>query len=80
MTEGKLFFFNKPDPPRPIENKYVTEINGLRKSFMRKEEALLHLFDNGISSYKFFTKEEKDYVNILKVPKYEFWQIENRVG
>lgn len=47
---------------------------------MRKEEALLHLFDNGISSYKFFTKEEKDYVNILKVPKYEFWQIENRVG
>lgn len=82
MTEGKLFFINKPDPsiPIPIENKYVTEIDGIRDSFLRKEEALLYLFDKGIRSYKLLTKNEGDYVDISKVPIYEFWQVENRVG
>jgi hypothetical protein len=80
LAEGRLYFFNKPDPNRPVDENYVAEIDGKRKSFVRKEEAMLFLFDNGIRSYKNLTKEEKDYKNFAQVPTCEFWHIENRVG
>lgn len=77
---GRLYYFTKPDPDRPIDENYITEINGERKSFSRKEDAMVFLFDNGVRSYKYLTKEEKDYLGFDKLPTYEFWQIENRVG
>lgn len=80
MNEGRLYFFNKPDPDRPIEEKYVTEIEGKRKSFMRQEDAMLYLFDNGVRKYQYLTKEAEEYVDITKVATYELWYIENRVG
>lgn len=81
MSEAFLFYFNEPDPNRPIENKYVTQINGERKSFMNEEDALLYLFDHGIKTYKYLTKEPEKYKSdITKLLTYEFWHIENRVG
>lgn len=80
MSEGNLYFFNKPHPTRPIEEKYVTEIEGQRKSFIHQEDALLFLFDNGVSTYKSLTRETSEYKDINKVPTFEFWHIGNRVG
>lgn len=80
MTEGRLYFLNKPDPDRPIEEKYVIEIKDQRKSFIHQDDAMMFLFDNGIRNYKYLTKEVSEYKDITKVPTYEFWQIENRVG
>ncbi len=39
MLDGRLYFLNKPDPNRPIDEKYVVEINGERKSFVKEEDA-----------------------------------------
>ncbi|MEQ2528089.1 hypothetical protein WMO40_15455 [Bacillaceae bacterium CLA-AA-H227] len=80
MVDGRLYFFNKPDPDRPIENKYVTEIEGKRESFMKKEDAMLHLFDNGVRSFQSLTKEITEYINLKQIPVYEFLHIGNRVG
>ena len=80
MTEGRLYFLNKPDPSRPIEEKYIAEINNLRKSFINQEDALLYLYDNGVKTYKSLTKEALEYKDIKKLPTFEFWHIENRVG
>lgn len=80
MTEGLLYFFAKPDPNRPIEEKYITEIDGNRKGFVNQENALLYLFDNGVRSYKYLTKEIAEYIDISKVKTFELWQIKNRVG
>lgn len=80
MTEGRLFLLNKPDPNRPVEEKYVAEINGERKSFIHQEDAMLYLFDNGIRTYKYLTKEVSEYADLKKVQTYEFWHIKNRVG
>lgn len=80
MKEGKLYFLNKPDPTRPIENKYVAEFEDQKKSFIHKEDALLYLFDNNVKTYKYLTKEANEYKDLSKVPTYELWHIKNRVG
>ncbi|MDX5476381.1 MAG: hypothetical protein LPK00_12675 [Bacillaceae bacterium] len=80
MHKGTLYFFTKPDPNRPIENKYVTEINGDRNSFMNKDDAFLYLFVNGVKEFKYLTKELDEYKNTDKTISYEFMHIENRVG
>ena len=80
MNEGRLYFLNTPDPNRPIEEKYITEIEGQRKSFVREEDALLYIFDNGVRTYKYLTKEALKYKDFNKLPTYEFWHIGNRVG
>ncbi|MFE0507142.1 hypothetical protein ACWF7H_20235 [Peribacillus butanolivorans] len=80
MTKGRIYFFNTLDPNRPIEEKYIAEVDGKRMSFVHEEEALLFLFDNGVKMYKYLTKEAKEYVNLKTLPTYEFWHIENRVG
>lgn len=80
MIEGRLLFLNKVDPNHPIEEKYIAEIATKRKSFMQKEDAMLYLFDNGVRRYQFLTKESSEYKDISKVPQYEFWYIDNRVG
>ena len=41
---------------------------------------MLFLFDNGVRSYKYLTKEVSEYKDITKVPTYDFWHIENKVG
>lgn len=80
MTIGLLFYFTAPDPLRPIEEKYVTEINGKRNSFISEEDAMLYLFDSGIKNFYRLTKELTEYKDPSKLPLYEFWHIENRVG
>lgn len=80
VTEGRLYFLNKLDPNRPIEEKYVTEINGNRESFINQDDALLFLFDNGIKNYKYLTKEVSEYKNLDNLLSYELWQLRNRVG
>ncbi|MGQ4668600.1 hypothetical protein ACUIJN_22735 [Metabacillus halosaccharovorans] len=80
MTEGRLYFLTKPDPNRPIDHNYVTEIEGKRKYFINKEDALLFLFDNGIQNYNYLTKEASEYKDLKKVPMYKFWKIQKRVG
>lgn len=80
MIGGSLYFLNKIDPNRPIEEKYIAEIGTERKSFVQKEDAMLYLFDNGVRTYQYLTKEASEYKEISKVPRYEFWHIENRVG
>lgn len=80
MLDGRLYFFNKPDLDRPIDEKYVVEINGKRKSFVKEEDALIYMFDLGVKTYQSLTKEVSEYKNIKQVPIYEFWHIENRVG
>jgi DNA polymerase-3 subunit epsilon len=80
MSEGRLYFFNKPYPGRPIEDKYIAEIDGLREFFMRKEDALLYLFDQGVKQFQYLTKELPEYINTKNLLTYEFWQLENRVG
>lgn len=78
---GRLFFLNKPVPHRPAEEKYVVEIEGMeRKSFVEKNDAILFMYDNGITSYQYFTKEVAEYINIKQIPFYELWRIEHRVG
>lgn len=80
MTVGLLFYFTKPDPLRPIEEKYVTDINGERKSFVKEQDAMLYLFDQGIRKFHRLTKELTEYKDSSKLPSYEFWHIDNRVG
>jgi hypothetical protein len=80
LSEGILYFFNQVDPNRPVDEKYVTEIEGKRKGFVHKEDAMLYLFDNGIKTFKYLTKEASYYRDISKTPTYEFWQLQNRVG
>jgi hypothetical protein len=80
LVEGKLYLFNKPDPNRPIETKYVTEIEGQRKYFVHQEDALLYLFDSGVKTYKFLTKEDREYKDLTKLLTYELWHIKNRIG
>ncbi|OIJ12697.1 hypothetical protein BKP37_12925 [Anaerobacillus alkalilacustris] len=78
---GSLFFLNTVSPDRPVEEKYVVEIEGQdRVSFVKKENAMLFLFDNGVSTFQYFTKEISEYKNIKNVATYELWHIENRVG
>jgi len=80
MTIGLLFYFTKPEPLRPIEEKYVTDINGKRESFVKEQDAMLYLFDQGIRKFHHLTKELTEYKDSSKLPLYEFWHIENRVG
>lgn len=80
MSEGIIYFFSKPDPNRPIEEQYVAEINNERVSFIHEAEAMLYLFDNGISTFKRLTKETHEYIDISKIPTYEFWHVKHRVG
>ena len=80
MTIGLLFYFTKPDPLRPIEEKYVTDINGERNSFVKEQDAMLYLFDKGIRKFHRLTKELTEYKDSSKLPSYEFWHIDNRVG
>lgn len=80
MVEGVLFHFTKPDPNWPIEKKYVKKIDGKRKSFIHQNDAMLHLFDNGVRKFRRLTKEIREYKNISNLPVYQFWHIENRVG
>src|SRR5690625_4407788 len=80
MTVGLLFHFTKPDPLRPMEEKYVTDINGKRESFVKEQDAMLYLFDQGIRKFHHLTKELTEYKDSSKLPLYEFWHIENRVG
>jgi len=80
MSKGLLFYFTNPDPLRPVEEKYVTEIDGERKSFLHQEDAMLYLFDNGITNFHRLTKELSEYKDSSKLPLYEFWQIQNGVG
>lgn len=80
MSYWILYFFTKPDPNRPVEEQYIAEIQGNRKSFINKDDALLYLFDNGIKKFKRLTKEVHEYKDITKIPTYEFMHVENRVG
>lgn len=80
MTEGILYYFTKPDLNRPIEEQYVAEIDGVKKSFVNQEDAILYLFDNGVNKFKRLTKELHEYKNPNNLPTYELWHIENRVG
>ena len=80
MAEGILYFLTKPDPHRPVEEQYVTEIKGKRKSFIHQDDAMLYLFDNGIKTFKRLTKEIHEYKDITKISAYEFMHIDNRVG
>lgn len=80
MSEGLLFFFSKPVSYRPIEEKYVTEINGDRKSFIHEHDAMLYLFENGIRKFKRLTKEVDEYADITNLNTYEFWQMDHRIG
>lgn len=41
---------------------------------------MLYLYDNGIKYFQRLTKESHDYKDITKIPIYEFWHIQNRVG
>lgn len=77
MSKGILYFFTKPDPYRPIEEQYVTEINGERKSFIHQDDTMLYLFDNGIKTFRRLTKEIHEYKDITKVPIYEFMHVAN---
>jgi hypothetical protein len=80
MTDGILYFLNTPDPNRPIEEKYIAEVNGLTKSFINKEDAMIYLFDHGIRTFKYLTKNLSEYKDYRKLPIYEFWHLDNRVG
>lgn len=80
MKEGKLYFFDYPDPHRPIECKYVTSIDGINNYHVKKEDALLYFFDKGVTTYQFLTKKEENYKKNAKIMTYELVQIENRVG
>jgi hypothetical protein len=80
MSEGILYIFNKPDLNRPIEEKFVAEINGKRTSFVNEDDAKIFLFDNGVKSFRFLTKEVHEYKDFSKVPVYEFLKLKNRVG
>lgn len=80
MVNVRLYFLIKPDPNHPIEQRYMVELNETRKSFYNKEDALLYLFDNGIRTFQYLTKELAEYKNVDKQPLYEFWHLENRVG
>ncbi|NLP50247.1 hypothetical protein [Bacillus sp. RO1] len=80
MKEAKLYFFDYPDPNRPIECKYITSIDGINNYHEKKEDALLYLFDKGVTAYQFLTKKEENYKKNAKILTYELLQIENRVG
>lgn len=80
MIDGRLYFFNKLDPNRPIDEKYVVEIDGERTSFVKEEDAYIYMFDQGVKTYQYLTKEASEYKNLKQVLVYEFWHLENRVG
>jgi hypothetical protein len=80
MTNSRIYLLNKSYPGIPVECKYAAEINGVRKFFEKKEEAMLYLFDQGVRNFQYLTKEAADYKGKTKLPSYEFWHIENRVG
>lgn len=80
MPEGFLYYFTHPDPLRPVEEQYITEISGKRKSFVHEDDAMLHLFDSGIKNFKRLTKEVREYKKITQVPLFEFMHVENRIG
>lgn len=79
--QANLFYFSKPSPSRPAENKYVVEIEGMdSKSFSDKNVAILFMFDKGVNSYKYYTKEISAYKNLKQVPTIEIWQVGHRIG
>jgi hypothetical protein len=78
MTDGILNFLNTPDPIRPIEEKYIAEVNGLTKSFINKEDAMIFLFDHGVRTFKYLTKAISEYKDYRKLPTFEFWHLDNR--
>ena len=80
MKEGKLYFINKTDPNRPIEEKFITEIDGVRKSFIDQDNAMLYLFDEGVRKFNYLTKEIYEYKDPTNFISYEIWHIENRIG
>lgn len=81
MSEGKLYFLNKPDHNRPIELKYLVELNEIQMWFEKEEDAQIFLFDNGVRKYKYLTKELSEYKKGLKnLQTFELWHLENRVG
>ena len=80
LIEGRIYYLNTPDPYRPLEEKYIAEVDGHRKSFALEEDALLYIYDSGVRTFKYLTKDALKYMNLNKLPTYEFWHIENRVG
>lgn len=80
LNEVRMYFLNTTAPDRPIEEKYITEILGERKSFLQEEDALLYLFDRDFKTFKYLTKEAIKYKDLKNLPTYEFWHIGNRVG
>jgi hypothetical protein len=78
--EGRLYFFNKPDPNRPIELKYLAEFGETQKWFEKEEDAKLFLFDNGIRKYQYLTKKLSEYTSLKNLQTFELWHIKNRVG
>ena len=40
MDYGRIIFTNKPNPNRPIEEKYIAEVNSLNESFIDKDDAI----------------------------------------
>lgn len=78
---GRLYFLNNDSPDRPTEEKYVVDIEGLeRKSFIFKKDAMIFMFDNGITTFHYLTKEISEYINTGSIRQFELWHIENRVG
>jgi hypothetical protein len=80
LKEGKLYFLNTPDPNRPIENKYVVEFDDIEKSFEKEQDALIFMFDNGVTNYQFLSKKLSKYKSLKNIQRFEFWHLENRVG
>lgn len=80
LKEGKLYFINTPDPNRPVEFKFLAEFEKNQKWFEKQEDALIFLFDNGVNTYKYLTKELNKYKNLNNLLTYELWHLENRVG
>lgn len=80
MKEGILHFINTPDPNRPVELKYLVEYEETQKWFEEQSDALIFLFDSGITKYRYLTKLALEYKRLKNTKHYELWQIGNRVG
>lgn len=81
LKEGKVYFINTPNPNRPIELKYLAEVDDdTLEWFEKQEDALIFLFDNGVRKYKYLTKELSEYKSLKNLQTYELWHIGNRVG
>ncbi|MEH7249254.1 hypothetical protein V7114_21060 [Neobacillus niacini] len=52
----------------------------MTKSFINKEDAMIYLFDHGVRTFKYLTKALSEYKDYRKLPIYEFWHLDNRVG